>query len=66
MYYGLLRVGQATSGDHLINVRDVKMAKNKSKVLMILCSSKTHNTSDDPQQVKFQVLMLILWTEICR
>ena len=52
MYYGMLRMDEATSGDHLINVRDVFVGRVKDKVLLVLCSIKTHDLSDQPQQVK--------------
>ena len=51
-YYGLLRVGELTSGDHPVLVKDVKVAENKNKLLFILHTSKTHWTDVKPQTVK--------------
>ena len=51
-YYGMLRVGEISSGDHPILARDVHIAKNKQKLLLILQSSKTHWRNDKPQMVK--------------
>ena len=50
-YYGMLRIWEATTGDHPINVRDVYISKHrtKKKVLIILCTSKTHGLGDMPQ-----------------
>ena len=51
-YYGLLRTGELTSGDHPILVCNVHMAKNKNKLMLVLFSSKTHSVSDPSQKIK--------------
>ena len=51
-YYGLLRVGELTSGSHPIKAKDVHVAKNKQKILIILYSSKTHGLYTLPQKIK--------------
>ena len=51
-YYGLLRIGELTSGDHPILACNVHMAKNKNKLMLVLFSSKTHSVSDPPQKIK--------------
>ena len=51
-YYGLLRIGEVTTGSHPILAKDVYVADNKKKILLILRSSKTHNLGDPPQLVK--------------
>ena len=51
-YYGLLRVGEVTKGDHPILARDVHVAENKNKMLLVLRMSKTHWKNDKPQIVK--------------
>ena len=51
-YFGLLRVGELTSGTHPILARDVHLANNKNKILFILYLSKTHDKSQHPQMVK--------------
>ena len=51
-YCGMLRIGEMTSGDHPINVRDVFVGRNNKKILIILRTSKTHSIADNPQQVK--------------
>ena len=45
-YYGMLRVGEMTTGSHPVLVTDVQVAENKRKMLFILRTSKTHNISD--------------------
>ena len=45
-------VGELTKGEHPILARDIHIAKNKKKMLFILCTSKTHWKSDRPQMVK--------------
>ena len=51
-YYGLLRVGEMTSGTHPILARDVHIADNKNKILFVLRTSKTHWMDNKPQFVK--------------
>ena len=51
-YYRLLRVGELTTGDHVIKVSDVHMSDNKNKVLFVLHTSKTHWKDNKPQLVK--------------
>ena len=51
-YYGMLHTGELTKGDHPVNIRDVYLAENERKTLIILQTSKTHKLADNPQQVK--------------
>ena len=46
-YYGLMRVGELTSGTHPVRAKDIRVATNKNKILLILYSSKTHGKSLD-------------------
>ena len=58
-YYGLLRVGELTTGTHPIRAAIVFIAKSKLTYQLILHSSKMHSCSDLPQKV-----MLIFNEEI--
>ena len=51
-YYGLFRIGELTTGDHLIQLNDVFAADNRDKVLIVLRTSKTHSLADTPQKIK--------------
>ena len=51
-YFGLLRVGELTSGEHPIKACDVQIGTNKNNILFILQTSKTHWTDTAPQMVK--------------
>ena len=51
-YYGLLRVGELTDSPHVIKARDVHLALNKEKILVVLQTSKTHGRNARPQKVK--------------
>ena len=51
-YYGLFRIGELTTGNHPIKAKDVHIAQNKNKLLVILYSSKTHSLGSIPQEVK--------------
>ena len=55
-YYGLMRVGELTQGDHPVKACDVHMGKNKDKLMIILHSSKTHGISDYPQKIKIKAM----------
>ena len=57
-YYGLLRVGELTTGDHPILARDVHIGRNKNKILFILRTSKTHWKDVKPQTVKISGIKL--------
>ena len=52
MYFSLLRIGELTTGPHVIKVTDVRIIDNKQKILFILHSSKTHGQYTNPQLVK--------------
>ena len=56
-YYGLMRIGELTEGDHPIKAKDVHIAMNKNKILIVLYSSKTHSISNYPQQIKIEALV---------
>ena len=51
-YYGLFRIGELTTGDHPIKAKDVHIAQNKNKLLIVLYSSKTHGLDSVPQEIK--------------
>ena len=52
-YYGLLRVGEMTVGDHTIKAKDVHFG-NKDNFKLILHSSKTHGKESRLQQIKIR------------
>ena len=51
-YYGLMRIGEVTESDHSVKACDVFLGENKDKIKIVLYSSKTHNRSTYPQQIK--------------
>ena len=51
-YYGLLQIGELTTGPHTLLVNGVFMGSNKKKPLYTLITSKTHNKGDKPQKIK--------------
>ena len=51
-YYGMLRIGEVTSGDHPVKAVDVHVAENKRKFLFILRTLKTHGLGNKPQMIK--------------
>ena len=51
-YFGLLRVGELTAGEHPILAKDVHIASNKRKIMFILHTSKTHGKHMRPQTIK--------------
>ena len=51
-YFRLFRVGELTSGEHPVQVRDVQLGDNKQKVMFILRTSKTHGKGAKPHLIK--------------
>ena len=51
-YYGLMRVGEVTESTHVVKAKDVHMATNKDKLLLVLYTSKTHGLGQRPQKIK--------------
>ena len=51
-YYGLLRVGELTTGNHSVKAKDVHIGQNKDKMLFVLYTSKTHGLGSVPQEIK--------------
>ena len=51
-YYGLMRIGELTLSQHILKAKNVHMAKNKDKLMLVLYSSKTHNKGSKPQKIK--------------
>ena len=50
--YGLMRVGEMTESQHVIKARNIHIAVNKNKILIVLYSSKTHSRAMRPQEIK--------------
>ena len=51
-YYGLMRVGELTSdSEHTLLAKNVHLATNKEKLLLILYSSKMHGKGSWPQKI---------------
>ena len=50
--YGLLRVGEITTGEHPIKAADVQIADERRKIKFVLRTSKTHWKDVKPQIVK--------------
>ena len=51
-YYELMRVGELAQGDHPVKAKNIHVARNKDKILIILYSSKTHTKGNYPQEIK--------------
>ena len=51
-YYGLMRVGEVTSSPHVLKAKDVHLATNKDKLMVVLYTSKTHGLRHRPQKIK--------------
>ena len=53
-YYGLMRIGELTTGTHPMLAKDIHMGKNKDKILIMLRSSKTHGKESRPQKIRIE------------
>ena len=51
-YFGMLRIGEIAKSQHTIMAKDLRIGRNKNKIMYILRSSKTHAKSDHLQIVK--------------
>ena len=51
-YYGLFRIGELADTEHAVRAKDVHVAKNKDKILLLLHTSKTHGRGDPPQEIR--------------
>ena len=51
-YYGLLRIGEVMMGPHVLRASNVHIGLNKTKILFVLHTSKTHTKGDLPQLIK--------------
>ena len=51
-YYGLMRVGEITDSQHVVKVRNIHIATNKKKIMVVLYTSKTHGLESRPQKIK--------------
>ena len=52
MYYGMMRIGEVTSGTHTVKAKDIHIGRNKNKIMLVLYSSKTHGKESLPQKIK--------------
>ena len=51
-YYGMMRIGELTLSEHVVKVRNVHLAENKQKIMVVLYFSKTHSKANRPQKIK--------------
>ena len=51
-YYGLMRISEVTISEHVVKAKDAHFALNKDKLLLMLYSSKIHDTGMKPQKIK--------------
>ena len=51
-YYGMMRIGEVTESPHVLKARNVHIATNKDKLLVVLYTSKTHGLGQRPQKIK--------------
>ena len=51
-YYGLMRISEIADGPHALKAKDVYVGQNKNKIRIVLYSSKTHDKSKRPQEIK--------------
>ena len=56
-YYGLMCVGELTTGSHPVKAKDIHIGMNKDKILIVLYSSKTHGKESRPQKIKIHALI---------
>ena len=57
IYYGMLRVGELTTGSHPIQTENAFVGNNKKKIQIVLKTSKSHSLSCHPPIVKISAEM---------
>ena len=65
VFYGMLRIGEVTTGDHPIEAADVHIRENKNKLLFMLQTLKTHWNNARPQLVKITQLQVFKSGKAC-
>ena len=58
LYYGLFRIGEVTLSPHALKARDIHINDEKTKMLLVLRSSKTHSKANKPQNIKLTSNMI--------
>ena len=51
-YYGMMRIGELTTSEHVMRAKDILIGVNKDKIKITLHSSKTHSQANKPQTIK--------------
>ena len=51
-YYGMMQIGEVTLSPHIVKAKNIHIAKNKDKIMIVLYSSKTHGKGQRPQKIK--------------
>ena len=51
-YYGMLRVGELTLGNHTVKANGIEVGDKLDKIMVILYTSKTHGQESRPQKIK--------------
>ena len=57
-YYGLMRIGELTWSDHVMLAKDIHIATNRDRILIVLHSSKTHGRESRPQNIRIEALYM--------
>ena len=55
-YYGLFRIREITYSQHVLKAKDVRIGRNKGKMMFVLHTSKTHGLDAKPQIIKINSL----------
>ena len=51
-YYGMMRVGELTKGDHTLKACNIHVSEKNDKIMMVLYTSKTQGRESRPQKIK--------------
>ena len=55
-YYGLMRIGELVQGSHTVCAKNIHLARNKNKMMIMLYHSKTHGKANKPQEIKVEAM----------
>ena len=57
-YYGMMRVGELTSGPHTVKACDIHLGDKLDRILLVLFTSKTHGMESAPQKIRIKAMAM--------
>ena len=55
-YYGMMRIGELTLGDHVVKATNIHIGRSKEKIMLPLYTLKTHGQGSRPQHIRISAI----------